>query len=172
VYLAALAGFTVFYGLEHLAASDRAGGEGSGQHDRTVFLLHTGGFAVYVAMVSYAMVRGAGAGDILVAWYALAMGLHFLSLDHSLLLEHQQPYLKFGRHILAAAVLVGWLLAAFFLASGPILHVLLGVIAGGVIINSMISELPPEKQGRFWPFVLGAGLYALLLLASRPPGES
>jgi hypothetical protein len=33
-----------------------------------------------------------------------------------------------------------------------------------VIITSMIMELPTEKEGRFWPFCLGAIGYSLLLL--------
>jgi hypothetical protein len=31
---------------------------------------------------------------------------------------------------------------------------LLGLNPGRVIINSMIMELPTEKEGRFWPFCL------------------
>jgi hypothetical protein len=41
---------------------------------------------------------------------------------------------------------------------------MLGLNPGGVIINSMIMELPTEKEGRFWPFCLGAIAYWLLLL--------
>ncbi len=45
-----------------------------------------------------------------------------------------------------------------------LLATLLGLNCGGVIINSMIMELPTEKEGRFWPFCLGAIAYSLLLL--------
>jgi hypothetical protein len=31
-------------------------------------------------------------------------------------------------------------------------------------INSMIMELPREKEGRFWPFCFGAVAYSVLLL--------
>jgi hypothetical protein len=43
---------------------------------------------------------------------------------------------------------------------------LFGFIAGGVVINSVKGELPEEGEGRFWPFCLGAGGYALLLILS------
>jgi hypothetical protein len=32
-------------------------------------------------------------------------------------------------------------------------------------MNSLIMELPSEKDGRFRPFVLGGALYAALLLS-------
>jgi len=34
------------------------------------------------------------------------------------------------------------------------------------VITSLRSELPDERHGRFWPFVLGAALFAALLLAT------
>jgi hypothetical protein len=43
----------------------------------------------------------------------------------------------------------------------------LGLISGGVVMNSMVMELPREKEGRFWPFVVGALVYTLLLALVR-----
>ena len=43
----------------------------------------------------------------------------------------------------------------------------LGLISGGVVMNSMVMELPTEKDGRFWPFVVGAAGYAALLVLLR-----
>jgi len=43
----------------------------------------------------------------------------------------------------------------------------LGLISGGVVMNSMVMELPTEKDGRFWPFVTGAAAYTALLLLIR-----
>jgi hypothetical protein len=31
-------------------------------------------------------------------------------------------------------------------------------------MNSLIAELPKEKEGRFWPFCGGAAAYAVMLL--------
>jgi hypothetical protein len=41
---------------------------------------------------------------------------------------------------------------------------LLGFVSGAVIMNSMIMELPSEKEGKFIPFLLGGIVYAWLLL--------
>jgi hypothetical protein len=178
VYLAALAGFVVFYGLEHLVAWSRrtvqpeeAGAEG----DSPVFLLHIGGFSVYAAMVTYLMVRGTGLAEASIALYAVAMALHFLSLDHSLLREHAARYLRPGRYILATAVLAGWVCGALVEVPTPVVCALTGLVSGGVIMNSMIMELPREKEGKFWPFVLGAAVYAAIVLLAtgvRAGGET
>jgi hypothetical protein len=173
VYLAALAGFVVFYGLEHMVAWSRrtAPGETAGTEGGSpVFMLHIGGFAIYAAMVSYLMVRGTGLAQASLALYTVAMGLHFLSVDHSLLREHAARYLRPGRYILAAAVLAGWACGVLLEIPKPIVSTLMGVVSGGVIMNSMIMELPREKEGKFWPFVLGAALYAAIMLLATGIG--
>jgi len=173
VYLAALAGFVVFYGLEHLVAWSRRTAqaeESGGAEDNPVFLLHIGGFAAYAALVSYLMVRGAGLAQASIALYAVAMGLHFLSADHSLLREHAARYLRPGRYILVVAVLAGWASGVLVEVPAAIVCILMGLVSGGVIMNSMIMELPREREGKFWPFVLGAALYAAIVLLAVSVG--
>ena len=167
VYLAALAGFVMFYGLEHMVAWSRQTAQEESPGTETggpIFLLHIGGFAIYAAMVSYLMVRGTGLAQASIALYAVAMGLHFLSVDHSLLREHAARYLQPGRYILTAAVLAGWICGVLVEIPRPIVCTLMGLVSGGVIMNSMIMELPHEKEGKFWPFVLGAAVYAVIVL--------
>jgi hypothetical protein len=95
--------------------------------------------------------------------YLIAMTLHFLAVNHSLEREYGSTYHS-GRWLLAAAILVGGSAGIFTSMSEDLLATLLGLNSGGVIINSMIMELPTEKEGRFWPFCLGAIGYSLLLL--------
>ena len=135
-----------------------------------VFWLHIGGFAAYAAVVSYLMVRGIGLARASIALYAMAMGLHFLSVDHALLREHAVRYLRPGRYILAAAVLAGWACGLLVEIPSRGVCILMGLVSGGVIMNSMINELPHEKEGKFWPFVLGAALYAAIVLLATNVG--
>jgi hypothetical protein len=46
----------------------------------------------------------------------------------------------------------------------------MGLVSGGVIMNSTIMELPHEKEGKFWAFVLGAVLYAAIMLLATSVG--
>jgi hypothetical protein len=166
IYLTALIGFTFFYGLEHMVGwSARKETEVRTSAD-PILLLHIGGFALYGAMISYMMVRGIGSAEISVPLYVLAMALHFLSVDHSLLHEHGSTYLWPGRYILAAAVLAGWLCGIFVELPESIVFRSLGLISGGVIMNSMIMELPHDREGKFWPFMIGAAAYAAILLVA------
>lgn len=167
VYLAALVGFILFYGLEHLVSwSHRTAppGETVSEGGNAVFLLHTGGFAVYAAMVSYLMVREADTTEASILLFATAMGLHFLSLNHSLLHRHGDRYVRSGRYVLAAAVLAGWGSGTMIGIPTSVVCVLIGLVSGGVIMNSMIAELPREGEGKFLPFVSGAGAYAAIVL--------
>ena len=173
VYLAALAGFVVFYGLEHLVAWSRRTTrteEPGDSKERPVFLLHIGGFAVYAAMVSYLMVRGIGMAQASIALYTVAMALHFLSVDHALLREHGPLYVRRGRYVLAGAALAGWAFGMLAEIPKPLLCTLLGLVSGGVIMNSTIMELPREKDGKFWAFLLGALAYAAIVLLAVGSG--
>jgi hypothetical protein len=170
VYGSALVGFVLFYGLEHLIKWSRVTGRRNSSDyggSDPVFLLHIGGFALYGWLVSYLMVRSISEKPVHILLYTLAMGLHFLALRHSLEREHGNFYFRPGRQILAAAVLAGWLCGFLAEFPKPVVITLLGLISGGVVMNSMIMELPSEKEGRFGAFCAGAGAYAMLLLLIR-----
>ncbi len=169
VYLAALAGFVVFYGLEHLTSwAERTGRKDAPAygHGHPIFLLHIGGFAAYAWLVSYAMV-GLQPTPVLIGLYAVAMGFHFLTIERALLEEHAGLYRRPGRQILATATLAGWASGAIVELARPVILTATGVIAGGVVVNSLLTELPGSGNGRYWPFALGAAAYAILILAVR-----
>ena len=76
-------------------------------------------------------------------------------------------YMRVGRFVLAAAALAGWSVAMMTEISRAAVMTSLGLISGGVVMNSMVMELPTEKDGRFWPFVVGAAAYTAVLLLIR-----
>jgi len=167
VYLAALIGFMAFYGLEHLAAWTRGpeeceGGQGDG--NRRGRWIHVGGFLAYVWLAGYLAVRSLEEGATRVILYAAALGLHFLSLDFTLGREYGPWYKRSARYAFVAAPLAGW---ATGLAAGltrSLTAAFLGFISGGIIMNAMVSELPKEKEGRLWPFLIGGAFYTALLI--------
>jgi zinc transporter ZupT len=167
VYTSALAGFILLYGLEHLVAAPRQRRreervtEGKGD---LVYYLHIGGFAIYGGLVSYLMVDEGKRGLLFLILYFVAMFLHFLGADHSLRREHGRLYDRSGKWVLAGAVLTGWVAGSLSSIPETVLATLQGFVGGGVVINSMIMELPKENDGRFWPFCGGALGYALIIL--------
>ena len=167
VYTSALMGFVLVYGLENLVSRSREQRreervtEGKGD---LVYWLHMGGFAVYGGLVSYLMVDQGKRGLVFLALYFVAMFLHFLGVDHSLRREHAALYDRSGKWVLAGTVLAGWLVGASISIPETVLSTLQGLVGGGVVINSMIMELPKENEGRFWPFCAGAVGYALIIL--------
>jgi hypothetical protein len=128
-----------------------------------LYWLHIGGFAAYSGLIGYLLVDRAERSPVALAVYTLAMALHFLILDHTLGEEHGRFYGRAGRTVLSASVLAGWLLGARTPLSDVVFARLFAVLAGGVVITTVTAELPGERRGRFWPFCLGAGGYAVLL---------
>jgi hypothetical protein len=168
IYLGALAGFVVFYGLEHMVLASRArgrrhAGEGAGD---AVYWIEVAGFAAYSWLIGYLLVGRAAAGGLALALYTVAMALHFYVVGHSLHEEHGRAYDRGGRWILAAGVIAGWAVGAITHIPEAFLSRLFALLVGGVVITSIKAELPREGEGHFWPFCLGAAAYALLLLAA------
>ena len=162
IYFVALVGFMGFYGLDHLRS--RLRDSSSLDRERRAFRLHVGGFAAYVALVGYLLVRNLEATPVSIALFTAAMAFHFLGVDHSLSEEHGAAYDSKGRYLLAAMALFGWGVGQLVALSQPWVALLVAFLSGAVILNSSLMELPSEKDGRFWPFLAGGLLYALILL--------
>ena len=167
VYLAALLGFMLFYGLEHLAVWSRkpSGSEdAAGEGNRRGRLIHISVFLAYVWLAAYLAVRSLEEGSTRITLYTVALGLHFLSLDFSLFREYGSWYKRSVRYAFAVAPLAGWTLGVIVGFGRLFTAALLGFISGGIIMNAIVSELPKEKEGRFLAFLLGGAFYTALLI--------
>jgi hypothetical protein len=167
VWLMALLGLVIFYGLERLA---RRGAEcereaGRPEHPpRGVFWVHLASFAVYNFVVGYLLHhREDGVAEL--GFYAFAMALHFLVNDHSLRDQHGHAYHREGRWLLAAAPIAGWALALVATVPSLAITALFAILAGGIVLNVLKEELPEDRDSRFWAFALGGAGYAALLIA-------
>jgi hypothetical protein len=168
LYVLVLLSFVVFYGLEHLvsargeehhAAEPARDAEGSA-------VPHFLAFAAYTALIGHLLVEEAERGAAPIAVYTAAMALHFVIVAHALWERFASSYARWGRWVLAASVLVGWGVAMKMEVSEAVFARLFAVVAGGVVITSVQRELPGGERGSFWPFLLGAVGFALLLLWS------
>ena len=161
VYLSAMLGFMLFHGLEHMLVRMKSAEEKTRD---LASVLHIAGFAVYAWLISYLLVRSIEREPVPTALYAIAMGLHFLAIDHALRREHASLYEGAGKNVLALAALAGWAVGLLTELHKPTVITLLGILSGAIIMNSMIMELPREKEGKFVSFLCGGLFYAGLLL--------
>jgi zinc transporter ZupT len=161
-YLVALAGFATFYGLERLAqrprpkATDAAGD--------WVFWIHVASFGLYNVIIGYLLIHRITTGLWSLLFFFLAMGFHFFVTDAGFRRLHERPYHRYGRWLLAGAVLGGWVLGRSIDLSEVNLAVLFAFLAGGVVLNVIKEELPEQQQSNFVAFAVGAAGYAALLL--------
>lgn len=170
VYLMSLFGLAVFYGLERAVVHQRR----IQQHDQKskeekagtgLFWLHIASFAVYNALIGYVLfLREEGSLKWMVL-FAVAMALHFIVNDFGLQEHHQNAYRRYGRWVLVVALLLGWAVGFIFTLPKLVVVMVTAFVGGGVILNVLKEELPEERESRYWAFVLGAVIYAILLLS-------
>jgi hypothetical protein len=161
IFLVALTGFTVFFGLERLAerSSGAAGEPGVG-----IYRLHLSSFLVYNALITYTMALRLRTGVVFALLFAVAMGLHFVLTDRGLEERHPRRFARRGRYALAAALLVGWGLSVLFAPTSTVVVGLLTALLGGaVLLNVFKHEIPPAPRSRFRWFLGGLVLYSALL---------
>ncbi len=167
VYVLALLGLAVFYGLDRLALESRRerheGGEG--RTPPGVFWIHMASFAFYNALIGYLLLHRQGDSLRGLGVYFVAMALHFVVNDYGLREHHQERYHRTGRWLLAGAVVAGWLLGAAVEIPEAAVSLVVAFLAGGIILNVLKEELPDERRSRFGALALGMSAYAALLLA-------
>jgi zinc transporter ZupT len=170
VYLIALFGLAVFYGLERLVRASRMKqrrAEAGDTPSPGVFWLHIVSFSLYNVLVGYLLVHREVAGALSLLLFFLAMALHFLVNDYGLRHIHRDAYRRTGRWVLAAGVIWGWSAGIAVNVGLNAIAVLFSFLAGGVILNVLKEELPEERESRFWAFAAGAAGYTLILLLAR-----
>ena len=161
IYLAAMVGFVLFYGLEYMVAAspsekDKAGG--------VFFSLQIAAFALYSGLIAYLLVHNTWHDVPSLVLYCLAMAFHLLLVDHSLAEERHGLYEGRGRWILALAVMAGWLAGTLTTIPDQWLARITGFVCGGVLMNTLVVEMPEGRGGRLWPFALAAAAYSLVLI--------
>lgn len=169
VFVLALTGLVAFYLLERSLRRSMPGTaaretrEADAASSDSAFLAHMISFSIYSSIIGY-FVSELGeqsiSGELA---FVVAMGFHFLANDYGLRKDHGARYDHYGRWVLAASLFAGWLIGVFDLVTGMIPHVMLAVLAGGVILNTLKEELPAERESCMTAFLGGAVAYAALL---------
>lgn len=167
IYLMALVGLAIFYGVERMAIENRDEVRQQGKEKRSsgLFWVHIGSFAIYNALIGYLLFqREEGPLNTLIL-FTVAMALHFIVNDYGLQEHHHDTYRKIGRWVLVIALVVGWAVGYVVEVSEAAIALVVAFIGGGIILNVLKEELPEERKSRYWAFLLGAASYAILLLS-------
>lgn len=100
-----------------------------------------------------------------IALFTIALGLHYLIVDHGVASRYPGAYRRVGRYVVAAAVLLGGGVAAVVTLDTAVLALVLAVIAGGVILETFRHELPNAGAVNVAVFAASTAAYSALLLA-------
>ena len=169
IYIAALFGFVLFYGLDHFLLRRASGEDAAPDRDVTdaAFWLHVGGYAVYSWLIGYLLVERADLGLRVLVLYGFAMMLHLTLVGHALLRRHGRAYTRVGAWVLAGSILAGWATGVTIEMPAVVIARVFAFVAGGIVMTSMNEELPAGREGNFWWFSGGAAVYSLILLATH-----
>lgn len=164
-YLVALSGLAVFYGIERTVKRSRRQSHGKEDVPSSgVFWLSVSAFAIYNALIGYLLLRGNRTGFVDLAFFTLAMAVHFIVNDYGLHQHHKHLYAHEGRWALSAGILIGGLAGTAFFIPESAIALIVAFLTGGIILNVLKEELPEDRESRFSAFALGAFGYAALLL--------
>lgn len=161
VYVVALAGLALFYGLERMLRCSKLDEE---RQSADIFWAHLGSFALYNFLVGYLLVHREEQSVQGLALFAFALGVHFIVNDQALRAHHGNLYDKGGRWLLAAMPPAGWLAGVAVKVDPLWLAALFAFLAGSIVLNVLKEELPEDRESRFWAFASGAAGYSALLI--------
>jgi hypothetical protein len=160
IYLWALAGFIAFAGLSRLGYP-RADGV---RHRALLFRGTLAGYALYVLLIGYLLVRREDSSLLSLGLYVFAIGLHLFMVDGEMAENFEQRYRRRDSLMLACCALLGWALGTADPLPDAVTSRLFAFLAGGVLITSVHAEIRAEEGSRFWWFVGGSVAYACILM--------
>lgn len=169
IYLVAMFGLAVFYGLER-AAKQSADSERASQNNeitetgKGVYQLHIVSFGLYNAIIGYLLVSKDEMVGLNLIFFTLAMAFHFVVNDYAFVEHYKSRYRRTGRWILAGSILLGWLIGFIGDLHKLLIILLFAFVAGGTILNTLKEELPQDRKSNFWAFGAGLLFYAALLV--------
>ena len=167
----AFAGFLVFFVSEHAAvhmrrrtAAETARHIDSVPAPRGVFIIHLSILSLVSLLIAYNLRFEVRTGLLGAMLFSFALILHFFDADRTMEMHYHGLFENYGRYILSAMPLAGWILSIFFPERRSEAAVLLAFIAGAVLFNVIKDEVPGAERGEPKFFVAGALIYASVLL--------
>lgn len=161
IYIVALGGFLIYYGLDLLAEGHRK----VGRESIFAYDLHLTMFCLYNFLITYTMSLRAMTSLTATALFTIAMALHFVLTDRKFSRLYQERFNRMGRYLLICALFMGWICTVVFDPVNVLVAAfMVAFLAGSVLLNVFREELPGAGLASFGWFVLGSALIAAILL--------
>ena len=161
VFLFALFGFLFYFIVDRYRLPGHARAE-------LATSVHATSFCLYNALVGYILphIPRPGLAPLIVA--AAVLGAHLLGINHQLRHWHPRAFDRSFRWLLAASIASGWALATFTSLPKEMLLAMTGFLAGAMVVNVMMEELPQKDDPRrVVPFLAGIGLFFAVMIFIR-----
>ena len=162
VFLLALLGFTIFFGLKRWCRQER---RKSREKIHRSFLVSIGSFGIYNVVITFTMPERIALDVLTAAIFTLAVGLHMMIIDAEHEAHEATLFNRWGRYALGSALVLGWglgvvigehsVVAAAFLSS---------FLAGALLLNVFHYELSEVSDSKFGTFLFGIGCGTIILL--------
>jgi zinc transporter ZupT len=162
IHAIVLAGFVFLFVVDTLFATAEKGAERGGRR----FALRLSISAVYNFLVAFTLSEQLPMTVLTSIAYAIALGLHLLSVDLKMVEEFGHERHRWARFVLVAALLGGWVLSWQTDFPEMTLDVLTAMMAGFIVYTVFGEELPNRMGLRVRWFVTGALSYFALDLLS------
>lgn len=169
IYLIALLGLALFYGLERLVKNSKKKQDAQSSSEEIavssgIFWIHMASFFFYNAVIGYLLIREEYETKWGMFFFFLALSIHFVANDHGLRKDHKQKYDKYGRVLLTVAILIGWGIGVITVVHELIISILVALLAGGIILNVLKEELPEDQKSSFVAFITGLTGFSVLMM--------
>ncbi len=161
IYIVALSGFIIYYGLEIMAERSKL----LAHKQRFVYVLHLSMFCLYNFLITYTMSLRAQVSIIATALFTFSMALHFILTDRKFSRLYKLKFNHTGRVILIISLFTGWLFSILFdPANVVVVAFMVAFLAGSVLLNVFREELPTAGVMSYYWFTFGAGVITFCLL--------
>ncbi|MCW4006055.1 MAG: hypothetical protein NWF04_05615 [Candidatus Bathyarchaeota archaeon] len=173
LFLVVFLGFLLFFSLEHLATRSRREQQTvTGQKLRHtqastgVFVAHFSSFAFMTFVISFLLLFEFQLSPITAVLYTLAVALHLVIMDNSMVQHYKCLQVSIGRYIAALIPLIAWLVSVIFPEGITQAYFMLALVSGVILYHAIRSEVPNiNRKKSLALFITGALIYSILLIA-------
>jgi hypothetical protein len=160
IFIAALAGFLIYYGLEILAEKQTSTSSNS------LYRLHIATFCLYNFLITYTMTLRIATGLFFSLVFIIAMSLHFIIIDKKFTRLYPKKFSHTWRFILVGALLLGWVVSVVFdPVNVLVVAMMTAFLSGSILLNVFREELPSANRTSYRSFLLGSMLVTGVLVA-------